>query len=97
MDAYYDWIKDNREKHLANPASLEWPANMLAWSEFTEGFHEEVIEVADVEAVRRFRQVLADHGAVLASAREKLREFIKDKFNVDEVLYVSKGIPRTED
>lgn len=96
MESYYQWVKETGDKKITDSERLEWPANMLAWSAFKEGFEEVVIEVADVEAVGKFRKVLVDHGAVLTSAREKLRKLIIENFNLDEVLFVSKRIPHAE-
>jgi len=96
MESYYEWIKANRDKEITDPNKIDWPANMLAFSLFGEDFPEVVIEVSNVEAIERFRLVLAEHGAMLTNAREKLREFIVASFNIEDVLYVSKKIPHDE-
>ena len=96
MESYYDWVKANRGKKITEPNRVDWPANMLAFSLFGEDFPEVVIEVADIDAIGRFRKVLANHGATLTSAREKLREFIVANFNIEDVLYVSRKMPHQE-
>jgi hypothetical protein len=96
MESYYQWVKENRDKEIVDSERLEWPINMLAYSAFGEGFREVVIETTDIEAAKKFRQVLAEHARVLTSAREKLRDFIIKNFGVEDVLYVSKKVPHGE-
>lgn len=96
MEGYYQWIKESRDKHLTDQVTLDWPQNMLTYSAFGEHFRENIIEIADVEAVKHFLRVLKDHGAVLTVAREKLRKFIVENFSIEDVLYVSKSLPHEE-
>lgn len=93
MDSYYDWVKQNEGEKIDRDA-VEWPINFLWFSEFEEGFTDVVFGVDDLEAARQFRDVIKTHAEALSEARKKLREFLIANFKLEEVLYVSKGMPR---
>lgn len=94
MESYYEWVKQHQGKKIDRDA-VEWPVNLLWFSEFEEGFTDVVFGVDDLEAAMHFRDVVRTHSEVLADARERLREFLIANFKLEEVLYVSKGLPRS--
>jgi hypothetical protein len=93
MESYYEWVERHQGEKI-DPAAVEWPINFLWFSEFEEGFTDISFGVNDLEAAMRFRDVVKAHSKVLAEAREKLRAFLIANFKLEEVLYVSKGLPR---
>lgn len=94
MESYYEWVKQHQGKEI-DRAAVEWPLNFLWFSEFEEEFTDVSFGVNDLEAAMHFRDVVKAHSKVLAEAREKLREFLIANFKLEEVLYVSKGLPRS--
>jgi hypothetical protein len=95
MDSYYDWVKENEGKSIERE-SVEWPINFLEFSEFETGYTEIVFGVDDIEGARKFCDIIRTHATALGDAREKLRQVLISNFKIDEVLYVSKGLPRDE-
>jgi hypothetical protein len=93
MDSYYEWIKQNRGKKIDSRA-VEWPINLLQFLEYEEGFRDVIFDADDAEAAKHFRDVIKAHADVLSEARTRLREFLITTFKLEEVLYVSKGLPR---
>lgn len=93
MDSYYDWLKLNQGKKIDRD-SVEFPINFLYFSEFETGFTDVVFDVEDIEGAKQFRDVIKAHANALTEARKRLREFLIANFKLDEVLYVSKRLPR---
>jgi len=92
IEQYYNWVAQNQGKKVL-PKKHEWSIDMLKNMRFKEEFSEEVIEINDIRAIQEFRNILIEHGKVLTSAKEKLREFIIKNFELEDVLYISKKIP----
>ncbi|HEY9116550.1 MAG TPA: hypothetical protein VIN11_01925 [Roseivirga sp.] len=92
MESYYQWVKTHKDADFSEIYLTEWPANVLAYSIFGGDFPEVTIEISDPEAVAQFSSILEEHGKVLSQARQQLREFVKDNFSIEDVLYVSKSL-----
>lgn len=96
MVEFDNWVKQHASSAGYQSNQLEWPQNLLWFGEIEQGFADATLELANPESLSRLRNVLVEHGQVLAAAREKLREFVVARFSVEDVLYVSRDLPRAE-
>jgi len=96
MSSYEKWVEHFSATATYDMNNLEWPQGLLWHGEFEQGFHPARLVLTDRSSLDQLRTVLVNHGAVLSSAREKMREFISQKFTAEDILYVSKGMSRDE-
>jgi hypothetical protein len=96
MSAYERWVVQSSGSASYEPAALEWPQSLLWHGEFEEGFHPAQLLLTDAKSLGNLRDILVDHGSVLSAAREKMRDFIASKFTTEDILYVSRGMPRDD-
>ena|SRR5436190_5987193 len=96
MNSYYDWVKTSGKEWDYEKEKLEWPQNLLRYGEIDVAFRKSQVVLTNGKSLSELRAVLCDHGVVLSSAREKLREFIALKFALEDILYVSKEMKRDE-
>ena len=94
MNLYDEWLSENSGDYQDNQSYLEWPQSVLLFGEYEEVFHSKELAFNDVESIKRLSKVLEKHGTVLSEAREKIRELISNKFSIEDILYVSKGMTR---
>jgi hypothetical protein len=94
MNSFYDLIHSHLDDVWEIPC--QWPANILLYSEMNAAYTQIRFNVEDRERLFEFKRTLEAHMATVSCARNLIREFIKDKFSAEEILYVSKDMPSRE-
>lgn len=91
VDAYYQWLRNNRSKPFEEREMLEWPTAALR-GQLERLFKERQISLNDVGGWRDLLKILVEHSEHLSRARELLRTFLATNFKIDEILYVGKAL-----
>jgi hypothetical protein len=69
--------------------AFEWPETLLYSGRIQEAFDPAELSFVDVDEVRQFASMLERHKRVLDDGITALRNFLRETFTVDEVLYES--------
>lgn len=91
LEEHYEWMRKNRNS-IEPGVDYEWPHNVLINFFTKDEIVDGEIRLKDTQTVTDFYRILMPHANALSRARERLRKLIIDKFSIEDVLYVSKGI-----
>lgn len=76
-------------KRLAGIPKIEWPRDVLS-ALIQDKLIEDYLNPTDKTKIKELYDALKTHLEVLIQAREKLGEFIKSRFSIEDLLYVMK-------
>ena len=82
---------DRTREALQTGEKYYWPST--AFDDFTNDFEEIAIGFEDEEAAAQLREMIACQNSVLRTAKERLRNLIKDSFSIEEVLFQTDSHP----
>jgi hypothetical protein len=88
----YEWLE--RREHLYDVSDVfEWPQNFIVRFFIEEGDLETTtVRIDNKHDVMKFYDTLKQHSAVLSNGRERLRSLIIQKFQIEDILYISKRL-----
>lgn len=87
MDAMYA----DTQTHLAKGEKHYWPESAL--DDYYTEFQNVSISFADAEAADALLAMIRRQNALLKEAKERLRELLKNKFHIEEILFQSDSHP----
>jgi hypothetical protein len=76
-------------KKLAGIPKVKWPRDVLS-ALIQDNLTEDYINPTDKTKIKELYDALRTHREVLIQAREKLGEFVKNRFSIEDLLYVMK-------
>jgi len=76
-------------KKLAGIPKVEWPRDVLS-ALIQDKLIEDYLSPTDKTKIKELYDALRTHLEILMQAREKLGEFIKNRFSIEDLLYVMK-------
>jgi hypothetical protein len=85
IGAFVQRLKNGEAERRAE--RFEWPDRLLYYGSTENAFSNEEITFANVEDAERFAALLREHGAVLSTGITALKQYIRETFTIDEVLY----------
>jgi hypothetical protein len=91
LEEHYQWLEKVGDVYSLD-YDLEWPQNILVYFFNDEDIEEGRINIRDKESLVEFYNLLKPHAEIMSTARERLRELIKSKFSIEDVLFVSSRI-----
>jgi hypothetical protein len=90
LDAYVKRVAtgeaDRRAEHF------EWPEILLYRGDVETAFQHAELNFVSLEDVKGFVEMLDRHASALANGKSALREFLRNNFTVEEILYETKRI-----
>lgn len=72
--------------------NFEWPDILLYGGDINSAFKEVELDFFSVEDVRHFAELLDRHAEALSAGKFALRDYIKNTFTIEEVLFEKKQI-----
>lgn len=86
-----DVLYEDTKFALQNGESYYWPSSAL--DDFSDDFQEVFLSFEDDDAAVQLREMVIKQNRTLKTAKERLRNLIKDNFSIEEVLFQTDSHP----